>query len=398
MKTPLNGIINLPLLIKQEKNLSSTQSKRLDLIEDAGYKLLTMLNNSLDLYKMEEGTYIYAPAPVDLFHILGKINAALWSEMQENETSVEVFLNGAPAGSNYSFLVQGEELLCYSMLANLIKNAVEASPWAKKIRISLDNSSRPEIKIHNHGQVPTAIHDKFFQKYVTAGKKQGTGLGTYSARLMARTMNGDISMTSSPSNGTTIKITMRSPSNGTGAAKIAAPNRETQKPGSSKPAGTAQHKHKAELSSSSAHTKLMPLRYKPSSGEDKQAGAPKRAGKQILLAEDDPINQALATALLEEHGFVVTLAVNGEEALALYKEKSFDLVLMDMQMPLLSGVEATKLIRKEEEATGRRVPIIAVTGMQSEKHFNGFIEAGGNAVVAKPIQIDLLWQAITNEV
>ncbi len=374
MKTPLNGIINLPHLIKQEKNLSDKQAERLELIEDAGYKLLTMLNSSLDLYKMEEGTYLYNPAPVDLFNIFTKITEALWSEMQENQCELKVFLNGTPTGSTYSFLVQGEELLCYSMLANLLKNAVESSPWAQPISIHLDNSTQPEIQIHNQGQVPAAIHNKFFEKYVTSGKNQGTGLGTYSAKLMAQTMNGDITMTSSPAAGTTVKITMPAASNDIETTKFYEDNPNTEKPRPTGPVKTTRH----------------PV------SEDKQddRGA-KTSGKRVLLAEDDPINQALATALLEDKGFLVTLAVNGKEAIELYKEENpFDLILMDMQMPLLNGIEATKFIRKAEETTGHKVPIIAVTGTDVEKNSKVFLEAGGDAIVSKPIQIDLLWETI----
>lgn len=373
LKSPLNGIINLPLLIQQEGNLSDKQIKRLKLIEDAGYKMLAMVNSSMDLYKMEEGTYSYSPVPVNLCPLLNKINEELWAEMQANQCSVKIFLNAAPVvDDKYSFMVQGEELLCYSMLANLIRNAVESNPRAKSISIYLDNTKQPEIQIHNHGQVPSSIQDKFFQKYATAGKEKGTGLGTYSARLMARTMNGDISMTSNPSSGTIVTITMPSPSEGPGPEK--ASNDITR-----------------------AATKTNPKRPEKITPESLCEGgtANRTTGKRILLAEDDPISQALAKELLLSEGFLVIQATNGREALDLFKKSRFDLVLMDMQMPLLNGIETTRLIRKDEKTTGNKVPIVAVTGMIDAKNSQVFYTAGVNAIVEKPIQIDILKETIT---
>ena len=117
---------------------------------------------------------------------------------------------------------------------------------------------------------------------------------------------------------------------------------------------------------------------------------------QILLAEDDPINLSLATALLQDKGFCVTTAENGRDAFDLFRENHFDLVLMDMQMPILNGIEATRFIRQAEEETGNKTPIIAVTGMNSEKHTKTFLEAGVDAIVPKPIQIELLWETISS--
>lgn len=365
LKTPLNGIINLPLLIKQEKNLSEKQIKRLNLIEDAGYKMLAMINSSLDLYKMEEGSYRFVPVSVNLFPLLSKIREELWAEMQANQCRIDFFLNGSLADETDSFLVQGEELLCYSMLANLIRNAVESSPRGKTVSVYLDNTKQPKIEIHNHGQVPSSIQDRFFQKYVTAGKGKGTGLGTYSARLMARTMNGDIDMSSSEFNGTTIQITMPFHS------------------GEERPEKARQIKKEA-LAKTIRPKKAISLEYNWT----------KMEGKRVLLAEDDPINQALAIALLQDKGFLVTPVVNGREVLTLFKEGHFDMILMDMQMPILNGIETTRLVRKGEETTGNRVPIIAVTGMTSEKDSEAFYEAGIDAIVPKPIQVALLWETI----
>ncbi len=121
--------------------------------------------------------------------------------------SVNIMINGNPAGNEDRFSVRGEELLCYSMLANLIKNAFEASPEDRKITITLTHEKdMAVICIHNKGAVPEDIRDNFFDKYITSGKTSGSGLGTYSARLIAKTQRGNIHFETSEDKGTTVTI------------------------------------------------------------------------------------------------------------------------------------------------------------------------------------------------
>jgi len=206
LKAPLNGIINLPQLIRRENNLSSVQLRWLQMIEDSGYKMLDMINSSLDLYRMEEGTYDFQPVGVDCVAILHKIGLDLLHQRQAKDTELKVYLAGQLVDENASYIVPGDELLCYSMLANLVKNALEASPFGKPIEVFLESKDNYEITIHNFGSVPPELKDCFFAKYTTVGKKTGTGLGTYSARLMARTQHGDIAMRSSAEEGTFITV------------------------------------------------------------------------------------------------------------------------------------------------------------------------------------------------
>jgi PAS domain S-box-containing protein len=206
LKTPLNGIINIPYLIKRENNLSANQLRWLQMIEDSGYKMLDLINRSLDMYRMEAGTYPFQPVGVDMVAVLQKIALDLINPMQTKRLEFHINLHGKPVTADSSFLVPGDELLCYSMLANLIKNAVEASPTGKVIEASLETQEQHSIAIHNLGAVPTDLRECFFSKYTTAGKKCGTGLGTYSAMLMAKTQNGEITMRSSTAEGTVVTV------------------------------------------------------------------------------------------------------------------------------------------------------------------------------------------------
>jgi CheY-like chemotaxis protein len=118
------------------------------------------------------------------------------------------------------------------------------------------------------------------------------------------------------------------------------------------------------------------------------------AALTILLAEDDFVNQLLATALLEKRGHTVVLAKNGKEALAALEKQSFDLVLMDVQMPEMGGLEATKAIRQKEKISGEHLPIIALTANAVTGDRERFLLAGMDGYVSKPISVQELFAAI----
>ncbi len=117
---------------------------------------------------------------------------------------------------------------------------------------------------------------------------------------------------------------------------------------------------------------------------------------RILLAEDNIINQKLAIGVLEKYGHEITVANNGQEAVQLLEEKSFDVVLMDVQMPVMDGMEATRLIRENEAQTGKRVPIIAMTAHAMKGDREKCIEAGMDEYVAKPIRIAMLCEKLAD--
>ena len=206
MKTPLSGIINLPGLIAAEGNLNVDQMRYLKLIEKAGYRLLNIINLSLDLYKMENNTYQLHPVKVNLTQVIEHVITELYDQIKQRKVKVEIAMEGENDISNTPFFIFGEELLTYSMLSNLIKNAVEASPKNKTVRIMLKSGTKAQIVIHNQGVIPAAIRDNFFEKYISSKKIGGTGLGTYSARLMAETQNGEISFQTAKAQGTTLTV------------------------------------------------------------------------------------------------------------------------------------------------------------------------------------------------
>ncbi len=202
LKNPLNGIICATSLLMDDDDLKEEQEELTKIIEEAGYQMLDMINNSLNLYKMEIGSYQYHPLQVDILHLIRKIVI----QAKIHILSVGILLNNQPVTKEDTFFIYGEELLCYSMFANLFKNAIEASPKEATITVKLDEKEMATIRIHNQGSVPQQIRHHFFDKYATAAKAGGTGLGTYSAKLMAETLGGNISLETSDEMGTTITV------------------------------------------------------------------------------------------------------------------------------------------------------------------------------------------------
>lgn len=200
IKNPLSAIINTSEMLLEDKQWSGTpKSGQLEIIRKSSYDMLDMINRSLDLYKMEVGSYISKGVMFDLSLTAEKVvrdcrlNAQKKSVVIHFEAPETCFMNG-------------EELLCFTLLSNLIKNAVEASQKKQMVKVSISVGDFICVEIHNMGAIPSEIRDSFFDKYSTSGKEGGTGLGTYSARLMTEVQGGKIEVKSSEKDGTTISL------------------------------------------------------------------------------------------------------------------------------------------------------------------------------------------------
>jgi len=200
LKGPLNGIVALTRVVLEENDLNPGQKEMIGLIEDSGSRALRMIDMSLDLYKMETGAYAYVPRDVDAAAVIGNVVSTLAPKFIGKGVRAETTLDlGPPA----PLRVRADETLLHSMLFNLIQNAFEASPPDDHIVIALSSGPEPRIVIRNKGAVPKAIRDRFFEKYTTHGKRFGTGLGAYSARLLAETMHCKLELDVSDDDDTT---------------------------------------------------------------------------------------------------------------------------------------------------------------------------------------------------
>jgi signal transduction histidine kinase len=180
------------------------------MISKAGMRMLNMIRLSLNLYKMEQGNFEFTPEPVDLVTTFRDIQADLSERTRARKVLVRIAMDDRPIMPRETFWAMAEPNLCYSMFSNLVLNAIEASPQGGMVTIELGHNGRARAAIRNEGVVPEEIRETFFEKYATFGKTQGTGLGTYSARLIAQTLGGAIRMETSEDDGTVVTVELPS--------------------------------------------------------------------------------------------------------------------------------------------------------------------------------------------
>jgi len=210
MKGPLAGILGLLHAIPNAGPQARTD--HLGTIEHVTLQLLDMVNLSAELYKIETGRFVLVQQPLDMQAILRRMAdvasvtyAAKGLELVLQDRGIE---HGKPSAV-------GDPLLCHSLFQNLIKNACEAAPDWSRIDIEVvceEDAKELLIRIANRGAVPAAIRDRFWDKFATYGKEGGSGLGTYSARLLAEAQHGRVAMqTDDAQNRTSIEVWLPRP-------------------------------------------------------------------------------------------------------------------------------------------------------------------------------------------
>ena len=339
LKTPLNGVIGLSKRLQYEESLNQQQRNWVNMINESGQQILHMVEHSLDIYKMEEGSYKLKPKAIDLIRIFHRLNEELSIWAPKKNVSLKFYLNSKPLSWDTLFWISGEEVLLANLFSNLIKNAIEASPENEAVNIYIKDSTMHEIEIHNQGMIPETIQDRFFERYATEGKEYGTGIGTYSAKLIAKTHAGDIVFKTDEQKGTSLFVQL---------PKKAILETPTQQ--------------KKNLSTKISQQKMNQ--------------------HKILCIDDHPNNHMVLSLFFDETPYDVTYLDSGIKAIEKIKKSSFDIIFMDLNMPEMNGYDCAQAIRD----LNIMIPIIALSADNSKQVLSLCKEKGFNDFLAKPIQ------------
>jgi len=204
LKTPLNSVIGFSEILLRDETLSEESRECVQIVANSGKNMLNLVNHSLILYKIESGTYNPVFEPVCLLHLLNQVKEELNLQALDKECSIAI------KTSEKSIMINSEYTLLYMIFSNLIKNAIEASPPGNTVTVSLVLNEKLIIEIHNKGAIPENIRDSFFDKYVTSSKKNGTGLGTFSAVLAASVIGADLNFRTDETEGTYLYLSIPS--------------------------------------------------------------------------------------------------------------------------------------------------------------------------------------------
>lgn len=209
LKNIMSSLIILPDLILAKETPRADQLELLKEIKARSTRMLQLINANIALQKIEAGSYSLMNKRLDLYKILNEIVSQHTRLAEFSKLTFQIDLESIQHKESNAFFVSGDETLVHSILSNLILNAIEASPVGEKIRINLRENDFCEIYIRNRGEVPKEIRKTFFNQYITSGKEHGTGIGTYSAMLMAKALGGDITPDFSEPGATTLILKLQ---------------------------------------------------------------------------------------------------------------------------------------------------------------------------------------------
>ncbi len=207
LKGPLAGVIGLVQDLVSDDSMNLKHVEQLRMVEETALQVLDMINLSAELFKIETGRFTLDAKPVKIHDILRRIAEIARTTFAEKHLGISVDAE-LPTGAAMPQAL-GDAMFCYSLFQNLLKNACEAAPDKSPVAITLHDEKPLRITFVNQGVVPAEIRELFFNKFITHGKEGGTGLGTYSARLLAEAQNGEISLeVSDRDKRTTITVTL----------------------------------------------------------------------------------------------------------------------------------------------------------------------------------------------
>ncbi|HEY4344169.1 MAG TPA: ATP-binding protein [Parvibaculum sp.] len=347
IRTPLNGILGMTQLLASG-DLNAEQRDQIETILDSGKTLMAILNDVLDLSKIEAGRFDISPIDNDFDHLLRRVYKLWAPRAQEKGLTLALEVEA----DMMSFL-RFDPVRVRQCISNLVSNAIKFTERGT-ITISAsvapldDDAFEARITIEDTGAgMSEETLEKLFAPFTqadasTSRRFGGTGLGLSISRKLARLMEGDITVTSAEGQGSAFTLTFR----------------------------TVRGSRVSEAPANS--------------DVDQTGGAGWAHGLRVLLVDDHPLNRKVARLFLEPLGIEIVEAENGEIALLQLQTRAFDLVLLDMHMPVMDGPETLRHIRAHREAF-RDVPVIALTADSLGPRNTRYGEMGADGYVGKPI-------------
>jgi PAS domain S-box-containing protein len=355
IRTPMNGIIGMTDIIL-DSDLTPEQKDWIETVKESAGSLLNLLNSILDLSKIEAGKLELVKTDFNIHNVMNNITRINALHAKKNNLQLHCYID-----SNVPVNLTGDEMRLRQILVNLLGNAIKFTEKGsitinvkKEIPASGDRDPKSKsIPLHFSVSdtgigIPESKINKIFENFAqadssTTRKFGGTGLGLAISRKFVDMMGGKIWAESRPGSGSIFHFT---------------------------------------VVFDTSHKEVKQDIIPENAGIDTQTSAGKL---HVLLAEDNEINQKIAVSLLEKQEYSVEVAENGEEAIEALSKQRFDIVLMDVQMPKMDGIEATQIIRaSKDSAFDPDIPIIAVTARAFKEDMEQCMEAGMNSCVTKP--------------
>jgi two-component system, sensor histidine kinase and response regulator len=365
IRTPMNAVIGMTELAL-DTDLTLEQREYLTMARQSSKSLLRLINDILDFSKVEAGKLELDSTDFFLRHDINEMVKLL--DVRAGQKGLELSIHIPPEVPD---ALLGDSGRLRQVLSNLVDNAIKFTErGAVVLKIENDSQSDEEVCLHfsvtDSGiGIPKEKQQLIFEAFAqadnsTTRKYGGTGLGLSISSRLVRLMRGKIWVESEANRGSAFHFTARF-----GLQK--------------------EQAKQAHLHGGGSDSALL------------ASGRPDREGRRelrILLAEDNPLNQILAQRLICKRGDQLVVTNNGHEALAALENERFDLILMDVQMPEMSGIEVTAAIRRKEKGTGEHIPIIATTASAMKEDRELCLKAGMDAYISKPIEREVLFETI----